>query len=310
MNGRPVLFVTLLGLSVLGATCKGNEPAKAPPPQAVPAEAEPIVKAPAITEMEGIDLAEVAPGQRSDALRLLNENYCYCGCARTIAACLANREACSCVNCSERMARFVMNEYKLGASTEDVEEQLVQGFTSGFNAKPKTFDFTGQASMGPEDAKITLVEFADFRCPHCAAAAEVLHNLLKARDDVRLVYYYFPLSGMGEPSIRAAEAAEEARVQGKFWQMSHLLFTNQHAFEEVDLARYAQQIGLDMTKYAAAMDQRTHRNAVMADKRVGEASGILSTPSVFVNGRPFGMARTLENFNLRVDMEAQRGRCD
>lgn len=310
MNGRPVLFVTLLGLSVLGATCKGNEPKKAPPPPTEPATAEPLIKAPAIVEMEGIDLAEVAPAQRSDALRLLNDNYCYCGCARTIAACLANREACSCVACSERMATFVLNEYKLGASTEDVEEQLVQGFTNGFNAKARDFDEAGQANHGPADAKITLVEFADFRCPHCAAAAEVLDTLLKSRDDVRLVYYYFPLSGMGEPSIRAAEAAEEARVQGKFWQMSHLLFTNQHAFEDSDLARYAQQIGLDMSKYAAAMDQRTHRNAVMADKRIGEAAGILSTPSVFVNGRPFGLARTLENFNLRVDMEAQRGRCD
>jgi len=310
MNGRPVLFVTLLGLSVLGATCKGNEPSKAPPAKAPAAKPEPLVKAPAITEMEGVDLGRVAPAQRMDALRLLNDNYCYCGCARTVAACLANREACSCVKCSERMAAFVLNEYEQGASTEDVEEQLLSGFATGYNAPPKTFDFEGQASLGPEDPKVTLVEFADFRCPHCAAAAEVLEQLMKDRDDVRLVYYFFPLSGMGEPSIRAAEAAEEARVQGKFWQMSHLLFANQHAFEDADLARYAQQAGLDMAKFAEAMKSRKHRDAVMADKRVGESAGVLSTPSVFVNGRPFGLARTLENFNLRIDMEAQRGTCD
>lgn len=310
MSGRPVLFVTLLGLSVLGATCKGNDPQKAPPPKAEAPTPEPIVKAPAIVEMEGIELAEVAPAQRSDALRILNENYCYCGCTRTIAACLANREACSCVECSDRMANFVVNQYKLGASTEDVEEQLLQGFTSGFNAKPKPFDEANQPAAGPADAKVTLVEFADFRCPHCADAAEMLQGLLAQRKDVRLVYFFFPLSGMGEPSIRASEAAEEARAQGKFWQMSHLLFKNQHALEDSDLANYAQQIGLNMAQYAKALDQRVHRTAVMADKRIGETAGILSTPSIFVNGRALGLAPTLENINLRIDMEAQRGRCE
>lgn len=311
MNGRPVLFVTLLGLSVLGATCKGNESKKAPaPPPSAPAPAEPLVRAPAVTEMEGVDLARVPPAQRADALRLLNDNYCYCGCTRTIAACLANREACSCVNCSDRMAQFVLNEYAQGSSTEDVEEQLLSGFATGFNAKPKTFDFDGQASLGAETAKVTLVEFADFRCPHCAGNHEVLEKLMKTRDDVRLVYYFFPLSGMGEPSIRAAEAAEEARVQGKFWPMAHTIFANQHALEEADLRRYAEQTGLDMAKFEQAMSSRKHRDAVMADKRIGEAAGVLSTPSVYVNGRPFGLARTLDTYNMRIDMEAQRGTCD
>lgn len=312
MNGRPVLFVTLLGLAAAGATCKGSD--KAPPPapaaEPTPQVEEPLVKAPAITEMEGIDVAEIPPAQRVDALRILNENYCYCGCARTIAACLANRADCSCVTCSERMARFVLNQYNEGASTEDVEEQLAEGFTGGFNAKPASFPLEDQGTWGSKDAPITLVEFADFRCPHCAAASDVLAELTKKRSDFRLVYFYYPLSSGGETSIKAAEAAEEARVQGKFWEMAHELFANQHALEDSDLARYAQQIGLDMGEFAMAMDRRVHRDKVMANKRIGEAAGIMSTPSIFVNGRPFGLGRTLDNFNLRIDMEAARGRCD
>ena len=310
MTGRPVLFVTLLGLAALGATCKGNDPKAPPPAPPPPAVEEPLVKAPAITEMEGIDLAEIPPAQRSDALRLLNESYCYCGCARTVAACLANRQDCSCVRCSDRMARFVLNEYNQGASTEDIEEQLLQGFTSGYNAKALEFPLDGQGTRGPKDAPVTLVEFADFRCPHCAVAAEVLEELMRTRTDVRLVYFYYPLAGGGETSVQAAEAAEEARAQGKFWEMSHLLFKNQHALEGPELARYAQEAGLDLGKFALAMDKRIHRDKVMANKRLGEAAGIMSTPSVFVNGRPFGLGRTLENFNLRIDMEAERGRCD
>jgi protein-disulfide isomerase len=313
MSGRPVLFVSLLGLAALGATCKGSDKTPAAPPPAVPpppAAEAPLVKAPAITEMEGIELAEIPPAQRSDALRLLNENYCYCGCARTIAACLANRADCTCVKCSERMARFVLNQYNEGASTEDVEEQLIQGFTSGFNAKVSEFPLEEQGTRGPAGAPITLVEFADFRCPHCAEAGEVLDALLKQRNDVRLVYFYYPLSGGGETSVKAAEAAEEARVQGKFWELSHLLFANQHALEDGDLVRYAQEAGLNVGKFVMAMDKRVHRDKVMANKRLGEAVGVMSTPSIYVNGRPFGLGRTLENFNLRIDMEAERGRCD
>lgn len=311
MNGRPVLFVVLLGLAGLGATCKGNDPKKAPPPAAPAAQpTEPIVKAPAVTEMEGVDLGMVPPAVRTDVLRLLNENYCYCGCTRTIAACLANRESCSCVNCSDRMAKWILNEYASGASTEDVEAQLVEGFTSGFNAKPKDFDLTGQAVKGAADAPVVLTEFADFRCPHCAAAFEVVLELMKTRKDLKVAYYYFPLTGMGQQSIRAAEAAEEARAQGKFWEMATLLYRNQHALEDADLGRYAQVAGLDMVKYAQAMDQRTHRDAVMADKRLGESLGVMSTPMFYVNGRPFGLARTMENFQLRADMEAGRGTCN
>lgn len=310
MNGRPVVYVTLLGLSVLGATCKGNEPAKSPPPKASEEAEPPVVVAPAVTEMEGVDLARIAPAQRADALRLLNDNYCYCGCARTIASCLANRESCSCVQCSERMAGFVMNQYLLGASTEDIEEQIIKGFSTGYNFKPKEIDTAEQPSFGPEDAKVTLVEFADFRCPHCATAAEQLEQLMKTRDDFRLVFFYFPLSSMGEPSIRAAEAAEEARMQGKFWPMYHTLFANQHALEDADLARYAQQVGLDMAAFEAAMTSKKHRPKILADKKIGEQTGVVSTPTLFVNGRPLGFAPSVENLEMRIDMEAHRGRCD
>ncbi len=307
MSGRPTLFLALLGIAALGATCKGADQPPPPPPPSPP-EAPPPAR-PAVTQLEGIELAELPPAVRGDALRLMNESSCYCGCTRTVAGCLASRADCSCVQCSERMANFIMNEYKQGASTEDVEAQLLEGFSESYNARPKNFNHQDQPVKGDPKAPITLVEFADFRCPHCAAAFEVLSAFLAKRKDVKLEYYYFPLGGGGEESIRAAEAAEEAKVQGKFWQMSALLFRNQHALSDEDLMGYAKQAGLDLDKYAAAMKSKVHRPKIMEDKKLGEQVGIMSTPTIFVQGRRFGLARTLENLNMRIEMESERGTC-
>lgn len=315
MSRQPVWIVALLGLAAAGATCKGSDPQpdETTPKAtgAAPVEVEQAaVRAPAIQEVPGFDMAELPPAVRGDALRLLNETYCYCGCARTIASCLANEESCSCVRCSKRMAGFIMNEYASGSSTDDVEQQLLGGFSEGFNGRPRAFEDADQPLKGPADAKVQLVEFADFRCPHCAAAYEVLAEAVAKHDDVNLRYYYFPLSGGGERSQLAAEAAEEARVQGKFWEMAKTLFRFQHALEDSDLRGYAQNVGLDMAAYDAAMKTRKHKDVVLADKRAGEKAGVLSTPAIYLNGRPFQMARTLENIELRIEMESERGRCD
>jgi protein-disulfide isomerase len=303
MTARPVFMVVLVGLVSTGATCRNSEE-KPPPP---PAANGP--KAPAVTEIPDLDLASVDPGVRADALRLLNDNFCYCGCPRTIAACLANKSECSCVQCSERMAKFILAEYGNGASTEDVEAQLLGGFSEGFNGAQKTFAERDQPTKGPKEATFVIVEFADFACPHCAGAFDTLNELISKRSDVRLDYYYYPLSFNGEKAVRAAEAAEEARRQGKFWEMAKLLFDNQLNLSESEVTGYAQQVGLDMAAFEKALSAHAHRDLVMADKKLGEASGVESTPSFFVNGRPFGLGRTLENFEMRFQMEAERGTC-
>jgi protein-disulfide isomerase len=300
--------VQILIAAFLFTACKSSERRneRAPDSSAVTAP-----RAPAVTEMEGVDLAIVPPEQRNDALRILNETFCYCGCPRTLASCLANRAECSCVKCSDRMTSFILNEYKTGASTEDVEAQLLEGFAEGYNAKSQEFDVKDQPVKGPDNAPYTVVEFADFRCPHCAAAAEELSALITKRSDARVVYYYYPLSGVNsEISLRAAEAAEEARVQGKFWELADVMFREQHALEDADLERYAKQVGLDMLRYRAAMETRVHREKVMQNKRLGESVGIRATPTLYVNGRPFGLGRTAENLEMRFAMENERGRCE
>src|SRR5688572_4809088 len=306
MKARPSILLALLGVSAMGATCRNSDRAD----NAAGKKSEPIRDEPAVTDIPGLDMGELDPTVRSEAIKVLNDTYCYCGCPRTVASCLANRNECSCVNCSERMARFIMNEYKQGASTEDVEGQLLGGFSEGYNGPLKTFDGKEQASKGTEKAAYTIVEFADFKCPHCAGAFEVLNELVAKRNDVRVEYYYFPLSGNGEASVRAAEAAEEARRQGKFWEMAKELFDNQFDLSEANITEYAKRVGLDMNAFAKAMQSRAHRDKVYENKKLGESVGVESTPALFLNGRSFGLGRSIENLEMRIEMEAERGTCN
>lgn len=315
MRSRAAVAVTLLALSALGATCKQNGagPAKeaaketrAQDAAADPPEAE--NRPPA--EIEGLDLSQIRPEQRSDAVRILNETFCYCGCPRTLAACLANKKDCSCVRCTEKMTGFILDLFRAGSPTDDVEYQVLEGFTEGYNGAVQTFDLANHPAKGSDNPKHTLVEFADFRCAHCREAFPILEQVVAQNPDVRLVYFYFPLGGAESPSVLVAEAAEEARAQGKFWEMAAVLFKNQHALEKDQLLAYAKEIGLDAEKMRTALEKGTHRARVLADRQVGDRVKVQSTPTIFVDGRPFGLARTVENFKLRFEMERERGRCE
>jgi protein-disulfide isomerase len=290
----------------MGATCGrvdvNKGPARLEPTSA--GQTEPV------TDLEGLELMAVPASRRADVLDLLNESFCYCGCPRTLAACLANKADCTCVRCSDRMAGFIVREIGAGQSTADVETELLAGFSEGYNGRPVTFALDGQPSKGRADAPIVVVELADFRCPHCAAAFALLDAVFAKRDDVRLVFMYFPLGGGGETSQRAAEAAEEAHAQGNFWALAKVMFENQHALEPADLSRYAAEVGLDVARFEAALAGRIHKDKVAANKRAGEAAGVVATPTLFVNGRPFGLARTAENLEMRFAMESERGRCE
>ncbi len=309
MSHRAALLAALLGVAASGATCKGGDgpPPRETVPSATP-DPEPMVQAPPVTEIESLDMALVPPAARADVVRILNETFAYCGCARSVASCLSDLDQCTCPKASQRVADFVVNQFQNGASTEDVESQLLEGFSEGYNKKPFELNATGQPVRGT--GPVTIAEFADFRCPHCASTFAVLERVFDKRDDVRLVYYYFPLTSGGEVSLIAAEAAEEARQQGKFWPLASLMYQNQMSLSYESIMRFAGEVGLDTDKLAKALETHVHRKAVLADRRIGQTLGVMSTPSVYINGRPYGLNRTEEVFNTRIDMELERGQCD
>src|SRR5215831_11161112 len=116
---------------------------------------------------------------------------------------------------------------------------------------------------GPASARVTLVEYGDFECPFCARAVPVLREIQgRFGDSVRLVFRHNPRAFDHAHAPLAAEAAEAAAEQGRFWEMHDVLFEHQAALGETDLVRYAQQLGLDVEKFRTALRDRAHRARV------------------------------------------------
>ena len=142
----------------------------------------------------------------------------------------------------------------------------------------------GQPSKGNPAAAVTVVEFTDYQCPSCAAAQPVLQRIMaEYGDKVRFVVRDFPLS-QHRDAARAAEAAEAAREQGKYWEYTMLLYQNQSALQVEKLKEYATRVGLDRAKFDAALDSGRHADSVRRDLQDGERVGVGGTPTVFVNG--------------------------
>jgi protein-disulfide isomerase len=137
---------------------------------------------------------------------------------------------------------------------------------------------------GDANAAVTIVEFTDFQCPSCAAMQPILDETLKSYSGkVRLVVRDFPLTMHGN-ARKAAEAANAANEQGKFFEYTALLFKRQSALDVASLKKYASELGLDRARFDAALDSGKYAAEIKHDIADGELYGVDSTPAIFVNG--------------------------
>jgi Na+/H+ antiporter NhaA len=168
------------------------------------------------------------------------------------------------------------------------------------------FDPRRDHIRGPVDAPLTLVEFADFECPFCGRATGLAREL-RARfgDDLRYAIRQLPLIDVHPHAELAAQATEEAAVQGKFWEMHDILFKHQDALELEDLLGYAGEIGLDVEQMAEALADGRHAERVRKDVVSADLSGARGTPTFFVNGRRHIGRYDAET--LAAELEASRG---
>src|ERR1700691_4076339 len=138
---------------------------------------------------------------------------------------------------------------------------------------------------GSEHARVTLVEYGDFECPSCKVAATTPKLLLERYPNkIRFIFRHFPLQDAHPHAVMAAEVAEGAAAQGKFWSMHDVLFQNQAHLKDKDLHRYATDIGLDMARYTAEMDDHIYLQKVREHMEGGRRSHIRATPTFFLDG--------------------------
>jgi len=139
--------------------------------------------------------------------------------------------------------------------------------------------------QGPIDAPIALDEYGDYECPYCGEAYPIVKAIREQLGErLCFVFRNFPLSNMHPYAEHAAEAAEAAGAQGKFWEMHHLLFENQDALHDEALAQYAESLGLDAGRLLGEVRNGTHSARVREDFRSGARGGVNGTPTFFING--------------------------
>ncbi len=159
-------------------------------------------------------------------------------------------------------------------------------------------------TVGPNDAKVTVVEFADFECPVCGAVYPITEALKEAYKDkpVRFVFRNFPLS-QHKNAFTAAEAAMEAHRQGKFQEYQDRLFTNQSALTREDLTRYAQELGLNMDEFTQALDEHIWNDDIRKDMSDGAALNVQGTPTIFINNVRYSGNYTVEGFSQAIEQQ-------
>ncbi len=143
-------------------------------------------------------------------------------------------------------------------------------------------------TAGPDDAPVTLVEYGDYECPYCGMAHPIVQAARRTLgDSLRFVFRNFPLREAHPHAQHAAEAAESAGAQGKYWEMHDMIFTHQHALEDEDLIGYAKVIGIDPDRLAEDLANKTYEKRVRDDFRSGVRSGVNGTPTFFINGERY-----------------------
>lgn len=143
-------------------------------------------------------------------------------------------------------------------------------------------------AQGPDDAPVALVEYGDYQCPYCADMQPMLKSIAKAMgSQLRFVFRHMPLLEMHPYAQHAAEAAEAAGAQGKFWEMHDAIFQQQAALGSDLLHQLAVRIKLDMEQFSADLDARRYRPRVKRDFMSGMRSGVAGTPTFFINGKRY-----------------------
>lgn len=234
-----------------------------------------------------VDLSELTPVQKKAVLKLLREQDCTCQCGMKAAECIMKDPNCS---YSRALAKIAIEGVKDGKSLVEISK-LMDASPKAHRPKlledPVKIPVAGAPVKGPEDARITLVEFSDFECPYCSAAAPRVDAIMAAYPkDIKLIYKQFPLS-MHPHAEMAAEASLAAREQGKFWEMYSLLFKNYRQLSHARILEIGKSLGLDMNKFEAELDSGKYKSEVAKDIADGDAANVYGTPAFYINGKQY-----------------------
>ncbi len=257
-------------------------------------------------DLPGLDMKGLTPEQKTAVLKILRDQPCSCGCNMKLAECRVEDPACA---YSTGLSTLVIKGVREGKTTDQILASLKSSpLAKGPAPRPILSDpvelnIAGAPARGPEDARVTIVEFSDFECPFCSKAVGEVAALMKMfPNDIRLVYKQFPLS-MHPHARVAARAALAANAQGRFWLMHDELFANFRQLTPEHILEFANAINLDMARFKADIASDKFDAVIDNDLREGEEAGVFGTPAFFINGRLYN--GPMEAAEVKPLIEAQ-----
>lgn len=292
-------LVFVLGGLGMGASCRNrNHTANAPDAQSTNAVGaadgarRPTPSGSLVTEVPGLEITSLSSTERETFWAVANEELSPCGDPHPLAVCARDRLPCR--TCMPAM-RFLARAVEEGYGRDQLAELLRLRYAASAVQQVRT---EGAPTHGSPMASVTVIEFSDYECPHCARAVPILRQIERDFEGrVRVVHMNFPLDGHihARPAARAALAAGR---QGKFWEMHYKLFENQHELEPQHIERYATELGLNLEQFRRDLTAREVEAQIDATRHEGERLDIHGTPTIFINGRRYELA--LERDALRA----------
>ena len=280
----PTLLLAFALLS--GSACSKNDPGESKTP---------ITPAADVT-IKGIDSTALTTREKREWTGQMAELLAPCpDVPVNLVQCIQEQRPCkACLPA----AQFLLKQVQGGRAKKDREEAFHARFDPG---KTKTLVLDGSPEMGPPDAPVTIVEWADFECPFCKLVYPLVDDIIhRFPKQVRLVYKFYPL-GTHPHGEAAARVGVAAMNQGKFWEMHHLLFDNQEQLEQADLERYAKQLKLDTAKFRADVGSKETTERLDKDKKQADGLGLDGTPFMFINGRVVKLETLANPYDDLVD---------
>ena len=206
-------------------------------------------------------------------------------------------------------ARQAIKSYLVQQRTLAARQQYMDGLRAKvatriiLDAPRQVIAKADRPTKGPANAPIEMIEFSDFQCPYCESAFPTVNQVLNTYGDrIHFTYRHYPLAI--HPRARpAAEAAQCAAEQGKFWPFHDKLFGDQSRLSDADFRQDAAQLGLDTAQFNACVDSRKYQAEVDVDIRAGDEAGVSGTPAFYINGRMLSGAQPFEAFKRLIDEE-------
>ena len=243
------------------------------------------------------DASALPPAARSEYDRVLEDEFCGCGSPHSLGQCLKGHPEC---RHSRRLAQIAANEATRGLTAAEIGVELAR-YDQGFRDARTTFKIDERQCRGK--GPVTLVEFSDFECPHCAILRPVLEKFASENASrVKLCWMAFPLT-QHPNSIPAAQAALLARDKGKFWPVHDAIFENQSRLSSDVLQEILVKAGIPAAEWKKALADKAFQEQAQTQRAAGIAAGVDATPTLFVNGRKLDLLPSPDILAITVDDE-------